>query len=76
MTKLQARAWVPANADMHAVVAKMNEQYVNETRPARNAWFGHPVRLTVKGKERNRLSSTPIAYQRRPTAHPPTSSID
>ncbi len=43
--------WVEAGGTMGEVVATMEKMYDKETTRARgNAWFGHPVRLTVKGK--------------------------
>ncbi len=39
--------WVPADATMHDVEQVMIEKYGGGER----AWFGHPVRVTVKGKE-------------------------
>jgi hypothetical protein len=38
--------WVPANATMAEVVEVMEQQYGG----GRREWFGHPARLTVKGK--------------------------
>jgi hypothetical protein len=40
------KGWVPAGATMSDVVAKMEEMYGD----GRREWFGHPARLTVKGK--------------------------
>ncbi len=42
--------WVPFDSDMTAVTKKLEEQYLSDPRPASNAWFGHPVRMRVKGK--------------------------
>lgn len=41
--------WVPATATMADVTAKLEQMYPQEQTP--NGWFGHPVRLTVKGKQ-------------------------
>lgn len=41
--------WVPATADMSAVAQKLEQMYPPGLKP--NAWFGHPVRLTVRGRE-------------------------
>jgi hypothetical protein len=41
--------WVDAGGDMKAVTDKLEEKYITD-QPKHNAWFGHPVRLTVKGK--------------------------
>ena len=38
--------WVPAGATMKDVVATMEQKYGD----GRREWFGHPARLTVKGK--------------------------
>jgi hypothetical protein len=38
--------WVPADATMAEVVAVMEQHYGS----GRREWFGHPARLTVKGK--------------------------
>lgn len=40
--------WVDADATMSDVVRRHNQMYPPEQYP--RAWFGHPVRLTVKGK--------------------------
>lgn len=42
--------WTDANGTIADVAALIERQYVAEPRPPENAWFGHPVRLTVKGK--------------------------
>ena len=39
--------WVPADGNMQQVAEKLETMYGAE---GVNAWFGHPVRLTVKGK--------------------------
>jgi hypothetical protein len=39
--------WTPADGTMADVVATMEAHYANGQRE----WFGHPARLTVKGKE-------------------------
>lgn len=44
-----AGPWVPANATVDDIVKVLQEKYIDD-QPAANAWFGHPVRLTVKGK--------------------------
>jgi hypothetical protein len=38
--------WVRADGNMNDVEQVMREKYTNPPR----AWFGHPVRLTVKGE--------------------------
>jgi hypothetical protein len=43
--------WVPFESDMKTVTDKLSEQYLSDPKPKANAWFGHPVRLTVKGKD-------------------------
>jgi len=43
------RGWVPAEADMAAVAETLDTKY---DRGGVNAWFGHPVRLTVGGEAR------------------------
>ncbi|HEY0009271.1 MAG TPA: hypothetical protein VGB55_11145 [Tepidisphaeraceae bacterium] len=40
--------WVPADGTMTDVVNVMEDKY---TGPGERAWFGHPVRLTVKGHD-------------------------
>jgi hypothetical protein len=40
--------WVKPEAGMEAVTATLREKY---GRDGTNAWFGHPARLTVEGKE-------------------------
>jgi hypothetical protein len=40
------QGWLPADATMGEVVSKMEEMYTEQRRE----WFGHPARLTVKGK--------------------------
>jgi len=40
--------WVPATATMADVTAKLEEMYPNGQTP--NAWFGHPVRISINGK--------------------------
>ena len=42
--------WVAANTDIDAAVAVIEEKYPKGQRV--NAWFGHPVRLTVEGEEK------------------------
>ncbi len=42
--------WVDANSTIVEASKKLEEMYVTEPRPPTNAWFGHPVRMTVKGK--------------------------
>jgi hypothetical protein len=39
--------WVPAGASMNDVVATMEKMYGD----GRREWFGHPARLTVKGRD-------------------------
>jgi hypothetical protein len=39
--------WVAASGNMQQVAQKLDEMYAG---PGEKAWFGHPVRLTVKGK--------------------------
>ncbi len=51
-----ARGWVPADATMTDVVATMEQMYGPEAKAklppnAGNAWFNHPVRLTVNGED-------------------------
>ena len=41
-----AGGWVPATGNMTDVVVTMEQQYGE----GNHAWFGHPTRLTVKGK--------------------------
>jgi hypothetical protein len=41
--------WVPATGTMADVVATLDEKFPDGSRT--HPWFGHPVRLTVKGKE-------------------------
>jgi len=40
--------WVPASSNMADVAAKLEQRYLTD-KPEHNSWFGHPVRLTVKG---------------------------
>ena len=44
-----ANGWVAADATMAEVAAKVETMYA-KTSGIDNAWFGHPVRMTVKGK--------------------------
>ena len=46
--------WVAPNATMSDVVAKMEQMYGE----GRREWFGHPARLTVKGKAVDDIVST------------------
>ncbi len=46
-----ADGWVAADADMAAVARVLDEKYPGPD--GTNAWFGHPARLTVEGKERS-----------------------
>ncbi len=46
-----AGGWVAADADMAAVARVLDEKYPGPG--GTNAWFGHPARLTVEGKERS-----------------------
>ena len=39
--------WVPADGNMRQVAEKLEEMY---SGPGEKAWFGHPVRLTIKGQ--------------------------
>jgi hypothetical protein len=39
--------WIPADGTMQQVEAKLEEMYGGA---GENAWFGHPVRLTVRGR--------------------------
>ena len=41
--------WTPAGATMAEVAATLETMYAN-TAPGERAWFGHPVRVTVRGK--------------------------
>ncbi|MCB9846616.1 MAG: hypothetical protein H6811_11610 [Phycisphaeraceae bacterium] len=43
-----AGGWVPADGTMHDVASLLDAKY---SGPGANAWFGHPVRLTVNGDE-------------------------
>ena len=45
--------WVPAGATMKDVVATMEKMYGD----GRREWFGHPARLTVKGREIDSLAA-------------------
>ncbi|XAL99512.1 hypothetical protein OT109_18280 [Phycisphaeraceae bacterium D3-23] len=48
--------WVDESADMPAVQTVLEDRYVeNQGKP--NAWFGHPARLTVEGKEPKETAS-------------------
>jgi hypothetical protein len=47
--------WVPHDATMTDVVAKMEEMYGD----GRREWFGHPARLTVKGQPIENYEHTP-----------------
>ena len=42
--------WTDANGTIGDVAALIEREYLAEPRPPANAWFGHPVRLTVKGR--------------------------
>lgn len=42
--------WVDSNSTIVDVANKLQEMYATDPRPPSNAWFGHPVRLTVKGQ--------------------------
>ena len=44
-----ATAWVDATGSMADVTSLLDEKYPDGQRP--RAWFGHPVRLTVRGRE-------------------------
>lgn len=46
-----ANGWSPADGTVEDAVAVLEREYLNEPRPPHNAWFGHPVRLTVKGEK-------------------------
>lgn len=46
--------WTDARGNMSDVTALIEKQYLDEPRPPANAWFGHPVRLTVKGEPADR----------------------
>jgi hypothetical protein len=41
--------WVPPDGNMADVVRLLDEKYPSEQKV--RGWFGHPVRITVKGKE-------------------------
>jgi hypothetical protein len=43
--------WAPENGTVKDGVAALVREYEAEPRPLVNAWFGHPVRMTVKGKD-------------------------
>lgn len=45
-----AHGWVAADATMGDVAATLERMYP-ENSPAPRAWFGHPVRLTVRGQD-------------------------
>ncbi len=47
--------WVPADGTMLEVDALLNEKYAG---PGPRAWFGHPVRLTVRGQPARRAVET------------------
>jgi hypothetical protein len=42
--------WTPANGTIADAAATVEKYYLAEPKPPTNAWLGHPVRLTVKGK--------------------------
>lgn len=42
------KAWTPSDGNLKDVVVLLEEKYGG---PNDNAWFGHPARLTVEGKE-------------------------
>jgi len=58
--------WVPFDSDMQAVTDRLTEKYVTDA-PKHNAWFGHPIRLKVKGKE----VEAPTVSQAESPAAPP-----
>jgi len=41
--------WVPADASMADVTKLLTEQYTADD--SRNAWYGHPARLTIEGNQ-------------------------
>lgn len=41
--------WANERGDMASAVATLEQKFITDAPPS-NAWFGHPVRLTVKGK--------------------------
>lgn len=41
--------WVPASATMGQVTQTLEEKY-GATKPGERAWYGHPVRVTARGK--------------------------
>ena len=43
--------WTDARGNIADAVQTVVNYYEAEPRPAKNAWFGHPVRLTVKGTD-------------------------
>jgi hypothetical protein len=48
--------WVAADGDMAQVAKVVEKMYVLKPESTPNAWFGHPVRITVKGKELEELT--------------------
>lgn len=42
--------WAPENGNVGTAAAVLEQKYITDAPPS-NAWFGHPVRLTVKGKD-------------------------
>ncbi|MFT3786608.1 MAG: hypothetical protein QM770_10635 [Tepidisphaeraceae bacterium] len=45
-----ANGWAPFESDSVEAARVLERKYATEPRPPSNAWFGHPVRLTVKGQ--------------------------
>ena len=45
-----ANGWTPSTGNIADVVTTLEREYESTPRPPSNAWFGHPVRLTVKGE--------------------------
>lgn len=41
--------WIPSTGTMDQVAGVLNEKY---SKAGPNAWFGHPVRLTIKGEDK------------------------
>ncbi|MGF1632565.1 MAG: hypothetical protein ACFCVE_01840 [Phycisphaerae bacterium] len=63
-----AEAWVPADGTMAQVEQTLHDRYPGPA--GQNAWFGHPVRLTVHGKSASQNADIP--RQPTPPTPPPT----
>lgn len=44
------QGWVDADSTMVEAAGKVEAMYATDPRPPSNAWYGHPVRMTVKGR--------------------------